>query len=294
MAPSLASHIELDVAVPAHEPSAPPATPTLSLSGKSAELATGFFAGAAYGFTSVVVGQPLETIKTRMQARPDSLKSNSWRIGIDLMRSQGFQGLYRGGLPVFLGGTLFRSAQFGVYEFALRHLKENTTARKFGVLDWQVAVAGVAGGMARGAIEAPFDLVKVTRQVESKWTLATLFRGSSVTMARNSALFCSFSLYRDIVPPLIPGGLSAFWTGALCSNLAWLTVWPLDVIKSQRQSGNYAGKSSRALLAEAARSGLLFRGVVPGLARSTVANGCAMVVYKKVEELACTPIQKWR
>jgi len=281
--------------VPVHVPTAPAASPTLSLSGKSAELATGFFAGAAYGFTSVVVGQPLETIKTRMQARPDSLKSNTWRVGIDLARSQGIQGLYRGGLPVFLGGTLFRSAQFGVYEFALRHLKQSTTGYKFGgVLDWQVAVAGVAGGVARGAIEAPFDLVKVTRQVESKWTLSTLFRGSSVTMARNSALFCSFSIYRDIIPPLIPGGLSPFWTGAMCSNLAWLTVWPLDVIKSQRQSGNYAGKSSWALLAEAARSGLLLRGVAPGLARSTVANGCAMVVYKKVEEMALTPIQKWR
>jgi len=289
---SEANHIEQDVV---QVPVEVPTTPTISLSGRSAELATGFFAGAAYGFTSVVVGQPLETIKTRMQARPDSLQSGSLRVGLDLMRSQGLPGLYRGGLPVFLGGTLFRSAQFGVYEFALRHLKETTPGYKFGgILDWQVAVAGVAGGLARGAIEAPFDLVKVTRQVESKWTVGTLFRGSSVTMARNSALFCSFSIYRDVVPPLVPGGLSPFWTGALCSNLAWLTVWPLDVIKSQRQSGNYVGKSSYALLVEAARTGLLFRGVAPGLMRSTVANGCAMVVYKKVEELACTPVQQWR
>ena len=33
------------------------------------------------------------------------------------------------------------------------------------------------------------------------------------------------------------------------------------------------------------RSGQMFRGVVPGLMRSTIANGCSMVVYRKVEGL---------
>ena len=32
---------------------------------------------------------------------------------------------------------------------------------------------------------------------------------------------------------LVPGGLGPFWTGAICANLAWLTIWPIDVVKSQ-------------------------------------------------------------
>lgn len=146
---------------------------------------------------------------------------------------------------MLLGGTLFRSAQFGVYEVALRHLKQQTPKHDLlGVLDWQVPVAGLVGGVARGIIEAPFDLVKVSRQVEQTWSVSTLFKGSAVTVARNAGLFCAFSVYRELIPPLIPGGLGTFWTGALCSNLAWLTIWPLDVIKSQRQSGNFSGHSS--------------------------------------------------
>ena len=39
-----------------------------------------FIAGGAYGLTSVAVGQPFDTVKTRMQARPDSVFSSSWRV----------------------------------------------------------------------------------------------------------------------------------------------------------------------------------------------------------------------
>jgi solute carrier family 25 carnitine/acylcarnitine transporter 20/29 len=74
----------------------------------------------------------------------------------------------------------------------------------------------------------------------------------------------------------------SFIYGATCSNLAWLTVWPLDVVKTQRQSGRHPGVSALALLSNAARGGALFRGLLPGLIRSSIANGTSMVVYKKV------------
>jgi hypothetical protein len=72
-------------------------------------------------------------------------------------------------------------------------------------------------------------------------------------------------------------------TGAVCANLAWLTIWPLDVVKTQLQSGRYAGQSPLVLVRAVFSSGLLFRGLVPGLTRSTFANGLSMVVYKKVQ-----------
>ena len=84
--------------------------------------------------------------------------------------------------------------------------------------------------------------------------------------------------------------MSPFWTGAICSNLAWLTIWPIDVVKSQIQSGRaeYRNKSALSLLYNNINSGILFRGILPGLLRSFIANGCSMVIYNKVLEIMKT------
>ena len=51
----------------------------------------------------------------------------------------------------------------------------------------------------------------------------------------------------------------------------------------QIQSGQFAGQSYAQVMAGLARSGTLFRGVVPGLVRSTFANGLGMVALNDVK-----------
>ena len=257
-----------------------------------------FIAGFAYGTSSVIVGQPLDTIKTRMQALTNSNTSHNVKVSAptslstarDIIRSEGIFGLYRGGLPLVFGGALIRSAQFGINESAIKYLRENfgkvqAEDRIFGIFDWQVVVAGFAGGIGRGLVEGPFEFIKTRRQVDRAWSIKEIFSGSGATVFRNSFLFSSFMIYVDISKQLVPGGLGPFWTGAICANLAWLTIWPLDVVKSQMQSGNYQGQSFAKLLVDNIRTGAMFRGIVPGLSRSFIANGCSMVVYNKVLQL---------
>jgi len=248
-----------------------------------------FTAGAFYGFTSVVVGQPFDTIKTRQQA--SAVRQSGWKTGVDLFAKEGVRGLYRGGAPLFVGGALIRSAQFGVFESAMTVLGGPAKSRVFGVFDVHVIVAGFCGGVGRGLVESPFEFVKVRRQVDQPWKLRDVYRGSGVTLVRNSILFMNFMVVMDVLKKLVPGGdqLGPFVTGAVCSNVAWFSIWPLDVLKSRRQSGLYEGGSALSQLRAVVQSGALFRGLLPGLARSTVANGCSMFVFDKVKTFMLAP-----
>eukprot|EP00299_Pterocystis_sp_00344_P009038 c3664_g1_i2.p1 GENE.c3664_g1_i2~~c3664_g1_i2.p1 ORF type:complete len:225 (+),score=32.70 c3664_g1_i2:214-888(+) len=215
---------------------------------------------------------------------PETLRTGSFQVGRNLFLAEGIRGLYRGGLPLFLGGALMRSAQFGVYENTLSVLQERTPQKRFlGFLDYQVVLAGFAGGLGRGIAESPFEFIKVRRQVEQTVTFRALLRGLDVTMFRNAFLFSSFVIYIDISKQMLDGKLGSFMTGGLCATLSWITIWPLDVVKSRVQSGNFP-QSNLTILREVFARGEMFRGLLPGIMRSFFANGVSMVVYTHIRK----------
>ena len=66
--------------------------------------------GATYGVTSILVGHPMDTVKTKMQAQSSYVNDKSLRITIKhLYNSEGFIGFYRGSIPPLIGSMLFRS-----------------------------------------------------------------------------------------------------------------------------------------------------------------------------------------
>lgn len=77
--------------------------------------------------------------------------------------------------------------------------------------------------------------------------------------------------------------LTPFITAGICANLAWITVWPIDVVKTRRQSGKYNDRSVLWLLRDALIKGDLYRGLSVGMVRSFIANGASMEVYTVVE-----------
>ena len=150
--------------------------------------------GIAYGITSVLVGQPLETVKTQMQTLQNGSSIETAR---KILKEEGVLGLYRGGIPLILGGGIIRSAQFGVYDNIFAYLKrfelpklgaEESAVR----VDPNVLIAGVCGGCGRGLVEGPFEYIKVRQQVLNKWKFKEVFHGYGATMFRNSLLFGAF------------------------------------------------------------------------------------------------------
>jgi len=68
-----------------------------------------------------------------------------------------------------------------------------------GCINPHVVIAGWVGGMGRGMVEGPFEMVKVRRQIVSAWAYKDIFQGFGTTMLRNSFLFSSFVMYMDIL-----------------------------------------------------------------------------------------------
>ena len=153
--------------------------------------ADSFFAGMAYGCTTVCVGQPFDTIKTRMQA----LQTNSAiETAKQIISKDGLKGLYKGGMALVVGGALIRSAQFGVNDYALCKLKSHfgpqfgEENRVLGVFNPLVIFAGFCGGISRGLVEGPFEYIKTRKQVDKPWVFKEMLNGSSATIFRNSFL----------------------------------------------------------------------------------------------------------
>ena len=73
---------------------------------------SGLGVGVLYGTTSVAVGHPFDTVKTKMQAQTGFESQNMLKTFSRTVREHGIRGLYRGALPPLFGSGLFRSTQF--------------------------------------------------------------------------------------------------------------------------------------------------------------------------------------
>lgn len=249
----------------------------------------GLGTGVLYGFTSVTVGHPWDTVKTKMQAQRGFENVGMVKTFSKTFREQGVAGLYRGALSPLLGSMVFRSVQFGAYEATYTYL-DNEAGRYplplTGGLQLRVIAGGLCGGIARATIETPLEYIKINRQLQRSWRIRDLYRGYSITCLRSAALLTTFFIMvdtgkRNASELFSSPFLGPFVTGGFASTTAWVVIWPLEFIKSQVQ-GHYGPEATiwnrlRAAVVERGFFGL-YRGLAPGIIRSFVANGASMIV----------------
>jgi hypothetical protein len=100
----------------------------------------------------------------------------------------------------------------------------------------------------RSVVENPIELIKIRRQTLGSWqfneTLFTVYRSQQLAIR---CLLTNFFIFLDVsgrhVPQLLDGPVAPFFKGGICATLAWWTVWPLEVVKSQIQAASKAGAS---------------------------------------------------
>ena len=245
-----------------------------------------------YGTTSVAVGHPIDTVKTKMQAQKGFESSGMFRTFATTLQTQGVRGLYRGALPPLLGSGIFRSTQFAVFEAAYTFFNNPIGRYEIplsGGIQVRVLLGGFLASSARAVIETPLEYIKVSGQTQQAWTLKHVYTGFGVTWSRTIGLMTTYFILIDSgrrhTPELFSSSLlGPFLVSGVAATLGWWIVWPLEYMKSQVQ-GRYGEKEAvlrrmRRVIRKKGGFLALYRGIGPGTLRSFVANGSSMIVMQ--------------
>ena len=204
------------------------------------QLGDAFFSGGIAGSTGILLTQPLDTVRIRLQTDAGAVRygGSLTRCIQSTLRSEGVAGLFKGVASPMMTAGVMNAVLFAAYETALSQLLPNACTNS-GAHDGPQArqrqdhqqappllaccAAGGAAGIASAFITAPTELVKCRAQVDvhsagrlaDERAIATsllrsggfggkgVFRGLSATILRDSVSFCCyFGVYEAVVRAL--------------------------------------------------------------------------------------------
>ncbi|KAM7000230.1 LOW QUALITY PROTEIN: solute carrier family 25 member 48 [Tautogolabrus adspersus] len=130
-----------------------------------------FLAGWIGGASSVVVGHPLDTVKTRLQAGKGY--KNSLHCVLSIYRKETVTGFFKGMSFPLASITVYNSVVFGFFSNTQRLISKYRYGNELhpcGMLD--LTVASMLTGLMSVGLGAPVDLVKIRLQMQTQNVLA--------------------------------------------------------------------------------------------------------------------------
>ncbi|KAM8908948.1 solute carrier family 25 member 48 isoform 2-T2 [Spinachia spinachia] len=130
-----------------------------------------FIAGCIGGGCSVVVGHPLDTVKTRLQAGKGY--RNSFHCVLTIYRKETVTGFFKGMSFPLASVTVYNSVVFGFFSNTQRLISQyryGDSRRPCGMAD--LTVASMLTGLMSVGLGAPVDLVKIRLQMQTQMVLA--------------------------------------------------------------------------------------------------------------------------
>ncbi|KAJ3823974.1 mitochondrial carrier domain-containing protein [Lentinula raphanica] len=272
------------------------------------ELISGSVGGAA----QVLVGHPLDTVKTRAQIAPKGMFKGPVDIIAQTVRKEGFFALYKGMASPLLGIAGVNSLLFAAYGISKRIVSPYPQLSLR-----ETSLAGAMAGAANAILASPVEMFKVrmqgqyggaqdkrlsavAREMWSQWGFRKgIMRGYWVTVAREIPAYAGFytayefskrkfaSIYGSELP--VWALLASGSTGGIAY---WISCYPLDVIKSRVQLRQtppmgtpvqYIAHETKTILAESGVKGL-FSGLTPSLIRSIPAAAATFAAFEITRE----------
>eukprot|EP01116_Phalansterium_solitarium_P002188 TRINITY_DN1204_c0_g1_i1.p1 TRINITY_DN1204_c0_g1~~TRINITY_DN1204_c0_g1_i1.p1 ORF type:complete len:331 (-),score=-19.47 TRINITY_DN1204_c0_g1_i1:141-1133(-) len=267
--------------------------------------------GGVGGSLSTIVGQPLDTIKVRLQIqqRGQKIFDGPWDCLKKTVRHEGFRGFFKGLSPplsaaFFLNAIVFSTnAQF---KSLLNRLAGRSPYAQGGLL--QTVAAAELTAPIYCLFLCPVDLVKNRLQIQTadpanrlytgpldcliktvrQEGITGIYRGFAATLAtRLVGLPVYFGGYETARNWLGQRGEMSLWkvavSGSVGGALFWTTVYPIDLVKTRLQTQRAGERSMLSAAKDIIRQGGLagfYRGFAPCLLRSFPAYAMMFLGYE--------------
>ncbi|KAI0468213.1 mitochondrial carrier domain-containing protein [Xylaria cf. heliscus] len=239
--------------------------------GGSLDTAKDLFAGAVGGIAQVLIGQPFDIVKVRLQTTTQY--SSALNAATTIYAKEGPLAFYKGTLTPLLGIGACVSIQFGAFGYAKRYFETANAARSGpqgkDLSYAQYFGAGAFAGVANSVISGPIEHVRIRLQTQphgaarlysgpldcvrklsaSGGVLRGLYRGEAVTVLREAQAyglwFLAFEWMMNadaarnrVARNEVPAYKVALY-GGLAGEALWLGSYPFDVIKSKMQTDGF-------------------------------------------------------
>jgi len=229
------------------------------------------FAGAVGGVAQVMIGQPFDIVKVRLQTT--SNYSNALDAATKIYKREGALAFYKGTLTPLVGIGACVSVQFGGFHEARRRFEAYNEKNHGGnkqLSYGQYYLAGATAGIANTVLSSPIEHVRIRLQTQPhgpnriyngpadciKKLIRNgggigggLYRGTGVTLLREAQAYGFWFLTFEYLMTreakhhgreAIPAWKIALY-GGLAGEALWLASYPFDVVKSKLQSDGLQG-----------------------------------------------------
>jgi hypothetical protein len=229
-----------------------------------------FIAGWASGMLGTAVGYPFDVIKTNCQVSQLSTKASYMQI----YNKFGVIGFTHGILSPLLTRALVKGVLFSAYTHIYTLIGSNSYTH--------MGMAGALAGVANSFVASPFELVKIANQRNLRFRdellskgVGHLTRGLGETIIREAPYyFFYFPLYQGLKDLSVP----SFLSGGIAGTLPWIVIYPLDVIKTHKQTPNHACCLPQFMRTYGYRG--LYKGLVPTIMRAFPTHGVTWLAYE--------------
>ncbi|KAK5653526.1 hypothetical protein OQA88_8785 [Cercophora sp. LCS_1] len=211
-------------------------------------MSADFFAGYISGAIGIIIGNPLDVLKVRLQSSPSPKPLPSSATPATTPQKYPFT---LGTAAPILGYGALNALLFVSYNRTLSLLSPGTTPDQQPLSN--IFAAGCVGGLATFVISTPIELIKcrtqlspsptsswmITKQTLQREGIRGLYFGGGVTALRDAVGY-GFYFWGYELSSRAMSGYNETGRALLCGGaagiLTWASIFPLDVIKTRVQT----------------------------------------------------------